>query len=157
MAEILAIDPGWSTGWAFLEIGEGRALPPKIRVAAQGTTTGGVDGWLLEGLEVDWPDRLVGEDFIVDPSYVGRAWSSEVIGAVKARRVRSDVVLQLRSDKTTLFTQKHTGDKGETERFAWLRERGFSGTPHELDAITHALVYLKRQRNRAALKQYWGI
>ena len=100
---------------------------------------------------------VVYEDFIVEPSYVGRAWSSEVIGAIKTARSVSPVSAQLRSDKSTLFTQKHTGDKGETERFAWLRERGFSGTPHELDAITHALVYLKRQRNRAALKQYWGI
>lgn len=152
---LLSVDPGWSTGWAMLTVEGG-----EVRLSKQGTIEGGVDGWLSHGSDMGdmaYFGTIVCEDFIVEPAYVGRAWSSEVIGALKAKIAFENVILQSRSDKATLFTQKHTGDKGETERFAWLRERGFSGTPHELDAITHALVYLKRQRNRAALKQYWGI
>ena len=153
MVDLMTFDPGWSTGWSAWEINRRRIVP-----IAQGTVEGGVEGFVGAGMRGCGGARMVVyEDFIVEPSYVGRAWSSEVIGAIKTARSVSPVSAQLRSDKSTLFTQKHTGDKGETERFAWLRERGFSGTPHELDAITHALVYLKRQRNRAALKQYWGI
>ena len=148
---LFAVDPGWSTGWAMFGVTDG-----KVELLTQGTVEGGLEGWVQEvGL---YPIRgaVVCEAFIVEPSYVGRAWSSEVLGAVRLAS-RDEFVLQSRSDKATLFTQKHLGDKGETERFAWLRERGFDGTPHELDAITHALVYLKRQRNRVALKQYWNI
>lgn len=149
---LLSIDPGWSTGWAAFAV-----MGDEVRLERQGTIEGGVNGWLAKAGDMTHFNTIVCEDFIVEPAYVGRAWSSEVIGALKAKIAFENVILQSRSDKATLFTQKHTGDKGETERFAWLRERGFSGTPHELDAITHALVYLKRQRNRAALKQYWGI
>ena len=149
---LLSVDPGWSTGWAAFAV-----MGDEVRLERQGTIEGGVNGWLAKAGDMTHFNTIVCEDFIVEPSYVGRAWSSEIIGALKARSVRGGVVLQPRSDKASLFTQKYLGDKGQTERFAWLRERGFSGTPHELDAITHALVFLKRQHNRVALKQYWGI
>lgn len=146
---ILAIDPGLSTGWALFH----GATPFK-----QGVIPNGVRGFKEWWNSCERPshDVLVIEDFIVEPSYVGIAWASEVKGAA-IMATNAMVVIQKRSDKATLFGQKKKGQAGETERFNWLRERGFSGASHELDAITHVLVYLKRQKNRLALSKYWSL
>ena len=148
----LAIDPGLSTGAAWFREEE---------LIDQFTLYRGVDGF-LEWWQAPrrWhgtPDIVIYEDFIFDGTTTGRGWSSEIIGAIKALDWDgAEIVSQLRSDKATLFGQKHKGDAGERERFAWLAERGFSGTPHELDAISHTLVYMKRQRSPEALRRYWG-
>lgn len=142
---ILALDPGWHTGWSLWR------SPDLI---AQGTTLDGCEGFLEW-----WPSPpsetvVVMEDYISDGSTAGRVWSSEVIGAVKALH-RGPIVMQKRTDKANLFNQRSKGDRGQTERFDWLRSRGFGGTTHELDSITHALVYLKNRRDQGVIDRYW--
>lgn len=143
---VIALDPGETTGWALFFDHE---------LINSGEISEGLDGFLEFNLP--WADVIVVEDFVVEPGFVGRAVASEVIGAValEARRFRPKVWLlrQSRSDKATITG----GSLTESQRFEWLRERGFSGSSHELDAITHGLIHLKRRRNRNALKKYWDI
>lgn len=138
---ILALDPGDSTGWALF-LNE--------NMLSCGVIQGGLDGFLAwAALAMPAHDLLIVEEFIVEPSYVGRAYPSEVIGAAIALSP-ARVVRQLRSMKATLV-------KGtETQRFAWLRERGFGGESHALDAITHVLLYLKRSGHKGAFLKYWA-
>lgn len=146
---LLSFDPGDSTGWSWWE---------KSQLTQQGTILNGVDGF------VDWARSqppwknftIIYEDFIMDGTTRGRCWSAEVIGAIRMWRPDTPMVVQSRSNKADLFNQKHKGDRGQTERNEWLRVRGFGGTQHELDAIAHALRYLKAERDPVAIKQYWG-
>lgn len=154
----LAIDPGLSTGWA-----EWVDNQPK----EQGTITGGLKGFIefVRSPACRWRKgvpTLIIEDFIVEPDYVGVAWSSEVKGAAIALIPHDRLVIQKRSDKATLFGHRVNGKRvkgqaGETLRFNWLRDRGLAGTAHELDAHTHVLVYEKRQENAELLARYWNL
>lgn len=104
-------------------------------------------------------DVVIYEDFVIDGTLTG-SWSSEVIGALKCMMYHeaADVPLvkQTRQNKASLFGHKaKTTEKREVERFNWLRDRGFSGVSHELDAITHALFYIKKQEHVPTIKKYW--
>lgn len=140
--KILAIDPGWSTGWAYMEFGGG-----KPEALSQGTIEGGLQAFIEHNPAdlVEWYDTtFIIEDFVPDGTIVGReaTYSSLIIGAFVMHCAESPAptfpVIQPRSDKASLY-----GDT-EAERFDFLRRNGFTGTNHELDAITHALVYAKR-------------
>ena len=135
----LAIDPGDSTGWA--------RMADNGDLIDQGVIPNGLDGFLA------WPmpehDILVVEEFIVEPDYVGRAVASEIVGAAIARTT-ARVIRQLRSMKATLVRGS------ESQRFAWLRARGFDGMSHDLDAITHALLYFRRSGNVAVYDRYFA-
>jgi hypothetical protein len=63
------------------------------------------------------------------------------------------ITWQLRTDKTTLKAGS------ERVRNAWLKTKVAHKmtTQHERDAVTHALVYLKRKRHLPTLKEYWGV
>lgn len=102
---------------------------------------------------------VVYEDFAIDGTITG-SWSSEVIGALKmyqAQNSTAPLVKQTRQNKAALFGhQAEDTQKRETERFNWLRERGFDGQSHELDAITHALFYIKKRALHVpTIKKYW--
>lgn len=144
---VLVLDPGFHTGWSRWLNGV---------LIGQGVIEGGLDGFIAwanshaTGCEV-----LVIEDFIAQPDFVGRVWASEVKGAAIALIPHDRLVIQKRSDKSSLFGQKFKGEKGETERFNWLRARGFAGISHELDAITHGLVFYKREEHPAVWPRIW--
>lgn len=139
---VLGLDPGQTTGWALFR---GEIL---IRC---GAIAGGRDGF-IEWAKTEMPlhDVLVVESFIVEPSFVGRSDASEVIGAAFALSSAPVKREQLRASKATLVK----GD--QTTRFNWLRARGFEGMTHELDAITHVLLYLRAVGHKAAFHRYWG-
>lgn len=138
----LGLDPGESTGWALFH-GE-------IYIRG-GVITGGLDGF-VEWARTEMPahDVLVVEAFVVQPSFVGTAYAAEVLGAAWALSQAPVKRKQLRSQKAALVRGS------ETERFNWLRERGFEGVSHTLDAITHVLLYLKATGNKAAYLRYWA-
>lgn len=139
---ILGLDPGQSTGWALF-------LAEKL--IASGVITGGRDGF-IEWAKTEMPqhDVLVVESFIVERDFVGRSDASEVIGAAFALSDAPIKREQLRSAKSTLINGT------QTQRFAWLREQGFEGVSHALDAITHVLLYLKAIGHKPAYWRYWG-
>lgn len=139
---VLALDPGEMTGWAYFIDG--------ILISC-GVIIGGRNGF-IEWAKTQMPehDVLVVESFIVEPSFVGTADASEVIGAAFALSDAPVKREQLRSAKSTLI-------KGtQTERFEWLRSKGFTGMTHELDAITHALLYFRAIGHKPTFKLYWA-
>lgn len=161
MTNVLALDPGESTGWAWLHFNN----TLHAEVLHQGVIPNGVDGFMIATVMPDEffrtlmaADIIVYEDFVIDGTITG-SWASETIGALKMYQFANGtgpLVRQTRMDKASLFghTAKDT-QKRQTERFNWLRARGFAGVSHELDAITHALVYIKRQDHVPTIKKYW--
>lgn len=143
--KILSCDPGESTGWALWD---------DDKLIAQGVITNGVDG-AIEWAMTEMPahDTLVLESFIVEPDFVGRSYASEVIGVLMlaSRQMGANPVVgfQSRGQKATVIRGT------ETQRFEWLRSHGFTGSSHELDAIAHGLLRLRREGNVAVVKQYW--
>lgn len=136
------LDPGGTTGWSLFD--------REIKIDG-GIITGGYSGF-LRWARTDMPqhDRIVVEEFVVQPDFVGRAEASEILGAAFALSPAEEQYRQLRSLKATLV-------KGtESERVAWLRAHGFEGMIHELDADTHILILLKRLGDKAAFHRYWG-
>lgn len=164
MTRVLAFDPGESTGWALFSYAD-RAPAELID---QGVIPDGVDGFIKWARSMPGHDLLVYaetivyEDFVIDGTITG-SWSSETIGALKALYAVANkqdeghkLVKQTRQDKASLFGHKaKTTELRQTERFNWLRDRGFIGVSHELDAITHALFYIKRQGHVPTIKRYW--
>lgn len=156
LTRVLAFDPGESTGWALFSYAD-RAPAELID---QGVIPNGVDGFIkLDPIALVLADAVVYEDFVIDGTITG-SWSSEVIGALKYMMYReaegTKLVKQTRMDKGALFGHKaKTIPKRQTERFNWLRDRGFSGVSHELDAITHALFYIKKQEHVPTIRRYW--
>lgn len=150
---ILSLDPGLASGFIVAELFDDKPLT----LSSQGVIDGGCEGfldWVKPGCYLEIVDTVICERFVIDGTHTG-VWSPQIEGAVMALSP-VPIVWQLRSDKATLFGQKQKGAKGETERFNWLRERGFSGEGHELDAITHALVWAKRSGHKPTIDKYWG-
>lgn len=142
---ILSCDPGESTGWALWEDG---------KLISQGVITNGVEGAILWAM-TDMPehDTLILESFIVEPDFVGRSFASEVIGILllRSRQMGATVhAFQSRGQKATVVRGS------ETERFRWLRNHGFTGTSHELDAISHGLLRMRLEGNAEVVNRYWG-
>lgn len=139
---VLALDPGKMTGWAYFIDG--------ILISC-GVIIDGRNGF-IEWAKTQMPehDVLVVESFIVEPSFVGTADASEVIGAAFALSDAPAKREQLRSAKATLVK----GD--QTKRFNWLRSKGFDGMTHELDAITHALLYYRAVGHKPTFLRYWA-
>lgn len=137
----LGCDPGESTGLALFRDDE---------LLWSKTVTNGVDGF-IEWAKTDmpWHNVLILESFIAEKDFVGRSFASEVIGAALAISQAQQKVFQSRGQKATLIRGS------EKDRFQWLRNHGFTGTSHELDAITHALLRLRSTGNEAAIKRYW--
>jgi hypothetical protein len=164
----LALDPGKSTGWAEFTWGKHTQIDPKLdtpfSVLAQGVISEGVDGfirWFSDDLfDPSYYDVVIYEDFVIDGTVTG-SWASEVIGALKMQSYNggatSRIVRQTRQDKATIIGNRGgtTTQQREKIRFDWLREQGFTGVSHELDAITHGLVYVKRQLHEPTLKRFW--
>lgn len=156
----LGLDPGKETGWAEFF---------GTDLQASGSIEGGLDGfvdwWQSGSAYRGWAETgrlgVVCERFVPEVGLGGadQAWSLEIQGAVKllARQNGFDLTLQLRSDKAALFGQEEVGDKGATERRAWLAERGLTfETDHAMDAATHVLVERKRARDMLFWKRYWA-
>lgn len=150
---ILGLDPGKTTGYAFFsgtELVEAGEIPGGLK--------GFLEWWDDRVLMHDTLARIVMEEYVPLEGFRGKdqTHSLQIQGAVIALS-GVEVVLQTRSDKATLFNQTFTGDKGEAERFAWLRERGLdSQSGHALDAVTHVLVNRKRVRDMRFWMAYWA-
>lgn len=149
----LALDPGLATGVAVFK---------NENLIYQDTIESGDKGFLKEFPELyeeyrDEKHRVIVERFLPTEQIRGEdgIYSNRIEGMVMVYTNNLGIIWQLRSDKATLFNQKEKLGKGETERFRWLRAKGFSGNSHELDAITHALVYMKRISYEPAIRKYW--
>lgn len=156
MTKILGLDPGETTGWAmFLD----------EEMVGTGAIVGGVEGfrrWVEgpEGREALYDaDVLVVEDFDIDGTKTG-TWSSEIIGAVKFSRLSwQKLFMQKRGKKAGLVgVDGLTGEQAEVKRFAWLKAKGFEnvGGGHNLDAITHIIVWGKTHMRTEFYRRYFS-
>lgn len=150
---LLCFDPGLATGVAIFE---------NEKLIHQEVIEGGAVGFVKEFPELaqQWLQKdmkFIVERFIPSEHVQGEdgIHSNRIEGALMAYTDNRGIIWQLRSDKALLFNQKNKLGKGETERFQWLRAKGFKGSSHELDAITHGLVYMKRAGYEPAIRKYW--
>jgi hypothetical protein len=150
MTYLWSFDPGFATGAALGYYDD--ETPYKIH--ATWSIPDGLDGF------IDWLgswgptryDDVVVERFIIDGTITG-VWAPQIEGALSlfAFQEGFNITWHLRSDKSMLTA----GD--EPTRNKWLKARfPDMKTQHERDAVTHSLVYLKRQRHLPTLKQYWS-
>lgn len=137
-------DPGETTGLALFA-GSDLAWTQEV--------PNGVVGMIefIESGAMPEYDVLILESFIVEPDFVGRAFASEVIGALMshAASIGAEVYFQSRAQKS--LVKRGT----EAERFAWLRSHGYEGSSHVLDAITHCLLRLRREKNVQIVRKHW--
>lgn len=141
---ILGADPGGTTGLALF-------VGPDLEWTGEAPNAmEGMIEFIRSGELPDF-DAIVLESFIVEPDFVGRAHASEVIGVLvaHARSIGAEVWFQSRSQKA--LVKRGT----EAERFRWLRSMGYVGSSHVLDAITHALLRLRREKNRDVVQRHW--
>lgn len=141
---ILGGDPGGTTGLALFEGAD---------LVGTSEVPNAMDGMIefIESGQMPQFDVLVLESFIAEPDFVGRVHASEVIGVLvaHARSIGAEVYFQSRSQKA--LVKRGT----ETQRFQWLRALGYTGSSHELDAITHCLLRLRREKNIVVIRKHW--
>lgn len=152
MTFIIALDPGQTTGFAvFVNDGE---------YVGSGTIGDSIWGFINDWRSVitaSWrPDVVVSERYLPDGSVRGEdgVHSPRIEGYLigQSQERHFDLIWQSRSDKASLI-------KGsEKTRNAWIDER-FPGvtTQHARDAITHFVVYAKRnpEKYHRVLKEWF--
>ncbi len=161
VSSILSIDPGKSTGIALGRCSDSE----EYELIGHWTILGGIHGfsqWVDHyGFLLKGADTVVCEDFQLTSSPVVPDTTPLLIkGAIEyiTRARTSAVVYQLPSQKSLLV--RPGGKSTQSERFKWLKQQGFNfpGTANDdlNDAITHALVYLKRTGHRPTIERFWG-
>jgi hypothetical protein len=165
MTYLLSIDPGKNTGIA---IGYYDAITPYI-LKERWQVHGGVAGfckWWDENAAVLTPTIIVCEKFILDSSnrFLADLTPVEIEGALTAMMFpfHTYIVWQPRTDKAALTGYPATAltkSARQRARFDFLKRFGLfkPGTDNDdgNDAITHALVYLKRRRHAPTLQAFW--
>lgn len=167
MTYLLAIDPGKNTGIALGFYDD--ETPYELRERWQ--VHGGLDGfkhwWPRNEDHWYWADLVV-EKFILDPSnqFTADLTPVHIEGALSVLLDRTErthrVAWQPRTDKSLLtgYPAGATSAQKQRARFDFLKRFDLfePGTDNDdsNDAITHALVYLKKQRHLPTLRKYWG-
>lgn len=153
MTDLLCYDPGLSTGWAwFRSLGGG-----PYALYDHGVIEGGCEGFIagdrLDRLPVDvLPGMVVAERYLPDGSVTGEdgIHSLRIEGYLMGESANWNypLIFQPRSDKAALL-------RTEKARNAWITQRfGKISTQHAKDAITHGLVWMRRN-HRPSLAHYW--
>lgn len=160
MTLLLSIDPGKNTG---ISLGFYDATTP-YQLHERWQVHGGLRGF-IRWWEQERPafDELVCEKFILaDNEFDADLTPVEIEGALQVLH-RGFILWQPRTDKAVLTGYpKSATTKAQRQRvrFDFLEHYGMfrAGTDNDdsNDAITHALVSLKRRRHLPTLRAYWG-
>ena len=160
MPTILSLDPGKSSGIALGRFSDDQGY----ELIDHWTILGGIHGFIQWAGHYEFllerSDVVVCEDFKLTSSPVVPDTTPLLIkGTIEylARDRANGVVYQLPSQKGLLV--RPGGKSTQSERFKWLKQQGFNfpGTANDdlNDAITHALVYLKRTGHRPTIEKFW--
>lgn len=144
MTALLCLDPGGTTGWAFVHYDENTAP----FVSAQGQITGGVIGFLhwYTTLGVSWQGTVC-ESFILRPGVHGADITpAYVIGALEAQAFNNNEVVNYQAP-----SQKKLCDDDVLKRMGLYTP----GKPHSNDAIRHGIIYLRNQKHLPTLRKGW--
>lgn len=147
---LVAVDPGDTTGVAVISYTKG-AIVNVSSYNVAGGLAGFVDDWALLGWD---PSVVVCEKFIVRPHFVGDSEALKIEGFLSGSWC-GRVVFQQPSLKGTLFPRV-----GEAKRFGLLRELfpdGHRPSSHELDAVTHGLLWLRNRGHQPTYRLLKGL
>lgn len=163
MIRLLAIDPGKNTGIALGTFADDQPFELLTRWQVHGGVEGFRQWWKEERPDYD---VLVVEKFVLarndfqadlTPVFIEGALCMDL----EPQEWRK-VVWQQRTQKALLTgypPEAKTKAQRQRVRFNFLKEFGLhaKGTDNDdsNDAITHALVYLKKQRHLPTLREYW--
>lgn len=143
MTAILCLDPGGTTGWAFVHYDENSE--PMVSISGQ--VSGGIVGFLhwYRKMIIHW-DETVCESFILRPGVHGADITpAYIIGALDAMSFENrTVVYQAPS-------QKKLCDDDTLKRMGLYKP----GQPHANDAIRHGIIYLRNKKHLPTLRKGW--
>lgn len=161
MTRLLSIDPGKNSGIA---LGFYDAITP-YRLEARWQVHDGTEGfidWWYSGDHLGF-DEIVCEKFILDGDnkFTADLTPKEIEGALKVL-AETPIAWQPRTDKATLIgypPDARTKAQRQRVRFDFLDRFGMfkPGTENDdsNDAVTHALVYIKRRKHYPSLMAFW--
>lgn len=146
--DLVAYDPGLTTGAAWFRSKDGGPFA----LYDFGVIEGGCEGFVKRDIKDLEVDITVAERYLPDGTVTGEdgIHSLRIEGVLMADSyaLGTELVFQPRSDKAALL-------RTEKARNEWI-ERHFGNIPtqHAKDAITHALVWFKRN-HRPSLEHYF--
>lgn len=138
--KLLALDPGGTTGVAWFTLTDERPL----ELLEAGQWHGGLEGFIAAWSNIQAPDLVVAESFVLD----GRTQKPDVtpLRIEGALRVLApcQVVLQRNVYKS------HAPDELLKRAGLWQK-----GKPHANDAIRHAIAWAKTKGHRPTMEWLW--
>lgn len=158
-AVVVAYDPGGTTGWSVFAVHPDALSCVDVSVLenvehwAHGQFSGGENAQADEmvALALAWPDAaLVVEDFILRTANRSR----DVLSPVRLR-AKFEYGLHLARDPRRLYTQSASDAKStctDDRLKAWKFYEREGGLEHARDADRHALLFLRRAKERSGLR-----
>lgn len=139
--KILSLDPGGTTGVAFLSFDETSVELEKVE-----QVKGGLEGFIAWYLELDTPiDIIVCESFTLRPGVHGADLSpTYVIGALEALARGKEIVYQEPKLKPLC-------DDTRLKKMAFFQ----TGLRHANDAVRHGIIYLRNKKHMPTLEKGW--
>lgn len=149
MTNLLALDPGGTTGWSTWTYDATTPLLP----AAHGMIEGGLQGffrwwdaaWSAQHFRT-YKGALVVEDFVLDGRTAQPDTTAlEIIGALEllARQMGIPLVRQMNDQK------RHAPDALLERHDLW-----WEGDGHDRDSARHAIAYMKTRRHGPTIARY---
>lgn len=162
MTTLLAVDPGLNSGIAL----GGYSATEPYRLLQRWQVGYGLEGFLrwLDSVQPMF-DEVVVEKFIFSPGEPADLSGVPIEGAIAlwARQIDAVVIWQDRKDKAVLTghpDEAQTKEQRQRIRFDLLDRLGMfeagTGNDDSNDAVTHALVSLKRRRHMPTLRMLGG-
>lgn len=146
MTAILCLDPGGTTGWAFIHYGENE----EPTVVISGQITGGATGFIYWYTDIaektEWSETVC-ESFILRPGVHGADITpAYVIGALEGLSFVNPIPRIYQAP-----SQKKLCDDDALKRLGLYQK----GKPHTNDAIRHGIIYLRTKRHLPTLRKGW--
>jgi hypothetical protein len=141
---ILGLDPGGTTGWAIIEYDDS-----SVKLIDKGQTKGALDGFLNDfNLEVlNQYDQIVCESFTLREGIYGADLSPVyIIGALQALLHNTGKIVNYQEPKL-----KPLCDNDRLKMMGLYT----AGQGHAMDAVRHAIIYLRNKKHLPTLKLGW--
>lgn len=142
MRTILSLDPGGTTGVAFIDFDDSAVELVKVE-----QVKGGLEGFIEWFLQLDTPfDLIVCESFTLRPGIHGADLSpTYVIGALQALARENEIVYQEPKLKPLCDDPR-------------LKKMGFHSKAfgHANDAVRHGIIYLRNKKHMPTLLKGWS-
>jgi hypothetical protein len=141
---ILSLDPGGTTGYAIVLVTE----DDELEIMMQGQIKNGLKGFLdfhwdvLEDIKID---KIIAESFTLREGIYGADLTPVyIIGALEALYPTTEIIYQ----------EPKLKPLSDDDR---LKHMGLHipGKPHMMDAVRHAVIYLRNNKHKPTLEKGW--